>query len=225
MRFKFSKLTVLVLSLLSGVNQAHAAGGHYEVDDAALIERGSCELEVWHTRFDGDVSESVLFPACNPWGDLQLGVAAIRASQAGDQSATLAEVEAKTAWQDAEADGWALGLAVLGTWNESDGRYEKTTLLVPLTLAASERLLVNLNAGWVNERDDEDASLWGAGVVYDLHHHLDVIAETSGTHRGETRAQAGLRMIFRDAHIDLGYGRMRRDSSDDWWTVGLARGF
>ncbi|RFA26152.1 hypothetical protein CAI21_17635 [Alkalilimnicola ehrlichii] len=61
--------------------------------------------------------------------------------------------------------------------------------------------------------------------VHQLSNEFDLIGEAYGTHRGGTEFQLGLRYNWGPAVFDLGYGWVRSDSDDDWYTVGFAWAF
>src|SRR3954447_16160664 len=55
----------------------HAAGGHFAVDDAAILEVGTCLLETWWERADHAGSLLHLGPACRV-GPVELALNADR---------------------------------------------------------------------------------------------------------------------------------------------------
>ena len=63
---------------------ACAAGGHFDVDDATVLEPGHCQYEIWAARVpDSSASVFHLGPGCRV-GPLELGVNFDRLRAAGD---------------------------------------------------------------------------------------------------------------------------------------------
>lgn len=205
-------------------NAALAAGGHYAVDDATLIDPGRCAVEAWYARADGDNDDVTVIPACNLTGNLELGLGLSRLQEAGERD-TVVEFAAKTLFRELEPGGWGWGLAVASTWGGALERHEGAVAYLPLSVHAGEALVLHGNLGWAYERDDDDAAIWGVGADYGLTPWVNLIAETYGSHRGGTELQVGLRFGIADGALDLSYGRSRADAGDDWVTVGFAWDF
>lgn len=218
------KRLVAGLGLALTCSGAHAVGGHYAVDDAALVEPGRCELEGWYARADGDNDDYTVVGACNPWGNLELGLGASRLQTAGERD-TVAEVGAKLLFRELTPGGFGWGLAVATTYGGALERLEGAAAYLPLSVDVAEGLVLNYNLGWAHERDGDDAAIWGVNGIYQLAPGWGLIAEAYGTHRGGTELQAGLRYEIGPARLDLGYGRARADSDDDWYTLGLGWAF
>ena len=198
---------------------AQGAGGHYVVDDAVILKKGTCHVEAWYGRADGSNQEYVLFPACSPVNNLELGAAGIRYQKHGDWH-TGFEWEAKLLFREVSPGSFGVGLTVVKITSDSVTRYKGTEVLVPLTMNPVEDLLVHYNLGWAYDRDDRNAGLWGIAGDYRLNERFNLIGEVYGSHRGGTELQGGLRANIPVGHVDLSYGRGRADSSDDWWVIG-----
>ena len=203
-------------ALLPAMGQA--AGGHYEVEDADLVDTGACELETWHTRVDSDNHESSAILTCNPLGGFELGAGAERLLEDGDFYDTVVEVNGKMLF--ASGDAWAAGLYAAGFRSHQAGRIPEWEVRVPFTFEPLEPLALHLNAGWSWQRGDENETLWGVGADYALLDGVSLIVETFGSDRGDsTFAQAGVRFDVAGTEVDLGYGR-DRDGDDDQYTLG-----
>ncbi len=201
---------------------ATAAGGHYAVDDATLVDAGSCELEVWYARTDSSVSALTVMPACNPWGNLELAVGLSRVSPGSE---LWVELAAKTLMRDLEQGGFGWGLALATLHSDSLREFDGAVIYVPVSVAISDQLVLHTNLGWGHEAKDDDAAVWGLGLDLGVISNINLIAETYGTHRGGTEAQAGVRLAAGEGHLDFSYGRVVSDSDDDWLTLGFAWAF
>ena len=219
------KKTVFALPLACIAGQTLAAGGHYVVEDALLVDQGGCELESWHSRFDSDTSESALLLTCNPTGHFDIGGGLVRAEEGGE-SDTLVEVAAKALFLDADQHRVGVGIATIATWSNDSSKVETVELLLPVTVNATERLMLHANVGYADEREERNARLWGVGLDFELHPRVALIAESFGTHRsGSTFHQGGLRFSLGEVELDLSYGRAQADSDFDVVTGGLIWAF
>ena len=198
---------------------AQGAGGHYIVDDAVILDKDTCHVEAWYGRGDSSNEEYVVFPACTPVNNLQLGLAGIRFQEDGRWD-TAVEFEAKTLFREPRPGSYGVGLTVIKITGDTLTRYKGTEVLVPLTMNPVEDLLLHYNLGWAYDRDDRNAGLWGIAGDYGLNERFNLIAEVYGTHRGGTELQGGLRANIPVGHVDLSYGRGRADSRDDRWVIG-----
>lgn len=203
---------------------AQCAGGHYEVEDAELVDRSACELEAWHSRVDADHHESNAILTCNPAGWFEVGAGAERLLDNGDRYDTIAELNGKTLL--AQGDGWASGLYAAGFRSHNEDEVPEWEVRLPVTLEPSQRLAVHLNAGWSWQRGERNETLWGLGAEQELPGGVSLIAETFGSSRGgSTFAQAGLRFELGSTELDLGYGRPRDNGDDSQLTLGLIQPF
>ena len=132
-------------SLLMFASPSHAAGGHFDVDDATVLDAGHCQYEAWVVRAPA-VSTTVahLGPGCRA-GPVEIGVNIDRWSVAGAHRTLLGP---QLKWV---VDPWVDKLSVGLAWNASydlrnHGRPSQT-LYVPFTWWAAERLWVHANLG------------------------------------------------------------------------------
>ena len=203
---------------------AVGSGGHYVVDDAALVEPGRCAVEAWYSRGGSDAQELVAEPACNLTGNLELTLALSR-FRADNGWDTGVGFEAKTLFRTPAIGSWGWGLVGRSDWSDGLGRHESVELYAPVTFMVNDHVMVHLNGGGIIERNDSNALTWGAALDVAVAHDLHLIAEGFGTHRGDTQYQLGLRSIIGSGHVDLGYGWAGSDTSDNWFTVGFAWAF
>jgi len=227
---KYTSLSLFCLVMNAGLiffnpAPALAAGGPYVVEDAEVIETGSCEVEAWYARAGRHDWQTTLAPACNFLGDTEIGADLIRAREAGDRSSSLT-FHGKTVLSDAGPDGVMAGLMAGIGYNMSDDRFDGIFALVPLSFDPSDDLRLNLNLGWEYERGDNTRHYltWGTGFDWEVHHQVSMIGEIFGRHRGKPGAQIGLRpeLIEDRLHLDIVYGRNLTGERDNWLTVGGA---
>jgi hypothetical protein len=212
---------LLPVGLLFASTPAQASGGHYGVDDATIAEPGRCQIEAWYARVNSANDDVTAMPACNPTGNLELTLGLSRVQEEGRRD-TIVELAAKTLFQEMAPGRVGWGLAVATTWSGALERREGATLYVPASFQASDAWVFHANVGWSFERDERNAALWGVAANYVLAPNLSLIAEAYGTHRGQTEFQGGLRYTSGAGAVDLGYGRMRADAGEDWFTVGFS---
>jgi len=198
---------------------AQAAGGHYVVDDAELVGAGQCELEVWFSRFDSNTDALMIMPACNPGGNLELGLGVGRADPGGE---TFVELAAKTLVQPVGETGWGWGIAGAAHFSDGLSELEAIEAYIPVTRELNDQLLMHVNVGVAHERNGDDLAIWGLGFDYSVLNGVNLIAETYGSHQGGTELQTGLRFGVGEGHVDVSYGQTVSNSDDNWATVGFA---
>lgn len=194
-----------------------ALGNQFEVDDAALVEAGQCEIENWYTRGGGD-REITVMPVCNVTGNLELAVGLTRASP-GDYSVAL---EAKTLIRSMGTNSLGWGLMLASTHSEGLAHWEGATVNIPVSVPVLEPLSVHTNIGWEYVREGRDLATWGLSGEFDVRNDWDAIVESWGTHRGGTLWQVGLRFSFGEGHWDVSYGSELKSIGDGWLALGFA---
>ncbi|MCC5994772.1 MAG: hypothetical protein JJU18_00185 [Oceanicaulis sp.] len=223
-------LTTLAGALTLGLSSvltapALASGGPYAVDDAGIATPGKFKLETWMSVADTDdlifiASPGYVFEAL-PWIEFELTYE--RARRGGDWEDTLAPA-VKIALRDVDEHGYGVALS-LGSGHAGIVRRADTMYaVVPVTIPAGERLLVNVNAGV--ERDQETRqteAVWGVGgqLLFD---RGELIAETFGREGGTPGFQAGVRpyLFGGDIALEFAYGRNLDGDRANWLTVGLS---
>lgn len=135
---------VALLGWGCGAGMALAAGGHHGVDDAAILEPGTCELETWFTR--AGAGERLLHGGAGcRMGPVELGVAAERARDPSGQ-ATGYGLQVK--WATEVAPGLSAGVAFSAGWQAHvRPRYQGTTVSGLLTWAVRDDVAFHANAG------------------------------------------------------------------------------
>ena len=82
----------LALSLFSLAMQAHAAGGHHAVDDAALLDVGKCKVEGWLERETGGTRTLAHAGAGCRVGPVELGLNLDKCCELNLEPETLSQV-------------------------------------------------------------------------------------------------------------------------------------
>jgi hypothetical protein len=127
----------------------HAAGGHFAADDAAILDPGQCQVEVWRAGADHVGSVWHVGPASGR---------AVRVRRHADRvgirdrpTQTLFGPQIK--WAAPIDDRLSIGLVAVATWRDVTPRYVGTTLYVPLTVQLAESLHMHVNVGqdWLHD--------------------------------------------------------------------------
>lgn len=197
------------------------AGGPYVVDDAGTARAGRCQIETWIS--DGRRGRAwVAAPACATRGDRSVEWTLGLRGQDGE---TWLSPAAKRTFA-AFADGRIAVAGSLAAEVRSDGGPVTAALNVPVTVQASDGLLVHLNLGWI-QTDGDGHATWGINAERRLTARITAIAETFGDDQGGRGWQAGLRYAAVPDRLDLDVtvGQPDADRDGPRWTIGLAAAF
>lgn len=195
----------LAAGWLACASAARAAGGHFDVDDAAVVEPGRCQYETWLVR--APAASATVFhlgPACRV-GPLELGLNYDRAST---PNGLRSSVGPQLKWiVDPLFGVFAAGLAWAAAHDLDRGGRPAHTLYVPVTWTASDRLSVNANLGadwdFTGQRDRRV----GLSAEFAVHEKLTVIAERIRV-AGDWTSRLGARVMLGEViSIDLSVAR------------------
>lgn len=214
-------------AMLVGAAESWAAGGAFAVDDAAVDEPGACKVETWGSFADNTDRIGVIAPACvvNLLRPIEIGVslARLRSDRAWT---TEGVIKGKTNLLPVVTG--RLGAALVGgaVFDLTAGEHTHVFFALPLTYSFNDQFRINLNAGWLWEREQRQSFFtWGAGIEWAFANPVTFIAEVfglAGHGDDDPRFQAGLRFTPRDwFDIDLIYGRNITGEDANWITVGL----
>ncbi|MCY1538146.1 hypothetical protein D9M68_736710 [compost metagenome] len=232
-RLLFVGATLGATLLLGLLSRANAAGGAYQVDDAAINPAGECNVDAWHQRghHKGRQYRSVLAPACtfSALPDVQLGAALAR-ERDGESRYELLSPELKTLLLSRGALGLAVALAASADFVlDRSHAVEAAGLTLPLTYQPGESLRLNANLGWGYARDEGERNhRWrgGLGFEYTAADVLSLVAERFGEQRGSQGWQAGPRLLLAPAlDLDLVLGRQLDAGRDRWLVTGATLRF
>ena len=198
---------------------ACAAGGHFAVEDAALLDAGECQVDVWIERESrADRNLAHLGPTCGI-GPVEVGLGwdRSRANAADAPTATSAQLK----WATGITETVSIGVAVAANWQAASPRYAGTTLLVPISWRISDSLQANVNLGRDFQRDGPNPTRAGVGLEWRPASGWLLIAEQFRQSEGSF-ARAGLRWEpSKTLSIDLSRADRWGGASSPWWTLGL----
>ena len=212
---------------LASVN-ARAAGTAYGVETADVGDKGDCKVEAWTSWARNGDGLATISPSCviSAMPRTEFVVQATRGRGGDEWYTSLAPITKVNLVPTAIGH---FGLAIAGAPVIDVVRGDVTSVLayVPATLRLSETFRINLNAGWINDRqNDRNFATYGAGIDWLFMPKFSMTLEgfgqfTANSLGPETRPrfQAGIRYRPVDAFsVDLIYGRNINGEGSDWLT-------
>lgn len=202
---------------------AMAAGGHYAVDDAAILESGQCQLEVW---FEAEVESARRLlhvgPACRV-GPVELGLNVDRA-RAGDASKN-SVLGPQVKWASALNEQLSIGLAAAANWQNHTPRYLGSSLIVPISYQVSQAWLAHVNIGRDFLSGAANSSRAGMALEWAPNSTWTFIGERFRD-SGTDHWRLGGRWTLNEAlSLDLSRAQGMGNTSSFWWTLGLNLAF
>ncbi len=155
-------LTAVVTGLLFA-SHAHASGGPYIVDDADVIDRGTCQLESFYSRLGPGTGLAFVAPGCNVANvEWSLGLTRARLDGSTDSGV---ELQGKTLLRPISPGGVGVAIAVgVGRGLSAGGRFSDAFVNLPVTWEPLEALRVHANLGTAYERvDGRHTTTYGVG--------------------------------------------------------------
>lgn len=200
---------------------AHAAGGHFDVDDATIADPGHCQVEAWAGRAHRvDARVQHLGPACRV-GPVELGLNADHLRDGGEVQRSLGP---QLKWvADPAAQRLSLGLVAATAWD----RRHAQTLYMPLTAWPTTALQLHLNAGWDRMRGVDTTRRWGAAGEWAADDAASVLLEHARI-AGERVSRLGGRWNLSSRFsLDLSLSRHRPAGAGGYTgaTLGLNQDF
>ena len=217
---KFSKKSACAWALAAGLaasGAAHGAGGHHGVDDAAILEPGTCELEGWFTRAGAGERLFHAGVGCRV-GPVELGAAAERARDpAGHATGYGLQVK----WAAELAPGVSAGLSLSPGWQARvRPRYQGSTLAALLTWTVTEDVALHANLGRDLVHGGADLPRSGVAVEWSPRSDWFLMAERYAEQQTHF-VRAGLRWIVaEDWTVDLSRAHRLRGPGASNWTLG-----
>jgi hypothetical protein len=204
-----------------GAATTHAAGGHFIIDDATILDPGRCHVETWVEHNGG--TTLTLGPACHAGGvEWSLG---LEGPTTGSLVTWSVAPQAKVAFplpDERFAVGAAVGLVLADQLRDFEGAYA----LVPFTWTAAWGD-VHLNAGYDWNRNGKDILRGGASAYAPLHGPVDGVVAVFAEN-GDWSSQAGLRfwLVPGSVSLDGSVTRGLHRGGDGWvLTAGLTMEF
>ena len=225
-RVRAVQTAVAAALALSGAHRtAHAAGGAFFVDNAAVDAPGTCKVEAWASAARSGDRVFAVAPACaiSLGQPVEFGVQYDRVRFDGEWVSAGA-LNAKTSLIPL-TDHVQFGAAVSGAavWSFETNEIAAYVVNVPFSFRVAAPLQINFQIGGLWERaTGHEHFTWGAGIELALTPQLAFVGEVfslASRHRG---AQAGLRYIPHEKiDFDLIYGHNLAGEKSDWLTLGM----
>ncbi len=207
-------------AVLALVSQAHAAGGHHAVDDAAILDPGRCQLETWAERENGGNRSLFHIGSACRVGAVELGLSADRSRFSGAPSVSAQGAQIK--WAHPLSKTIAAGVVVSAAWQNTAPRFAGTTLVFPMTWQASPTLMVHLNLGRDFKRQESDTPRNGLALEWSPSKSWSFVAERF--REGNTGSwRAGARYSLDNGiSLDISHARGVTSGAPRWWAAGLS---
>ena len=195
-------------------------------DDAAVNDRGQCQIEVWQERTQG-VRGPTLAPACGIADGLEFGVSYTRYSPVSADAGGYG-LQLKTVFESIKTERWAFGakLNTVSVHNRFTRGYSPDEYSV--TLLGSGKygngLSLHTNLGVAHDRTaSETSATYGVAVVQEFGQAGFVFAELTGDHRSGAFRNAGAAvwLIPERLSIDFSAGRKNGGGGSTEYTIGL----
>jgi hypothetical protein len=211
---------VTAIVALAGLAQgtATAAGGHFAVDDAVLLEPGHCGPETWWTHGQG--SQDLLHGGMNcRVGPVELG-GAVEHSRGPDGSETERNLEIK--WARQVAERLSVGVDLQPTWQpHTQPRPDVTRAVLLATWRLREELALHLNLGRDFVPGGPDLARQGVALEWQPAKAWTVIADRY-LDQGTNFLRTGVRWIGGDAwSLDLSRAQRLSGPAGSNWTLGF----
>ncbi len=213
---------ISVASLLASLvysGSAVASGGHFFVDDAALMRAGSCQLETWVTRTRPE--ETLYFtPMCNVTGGFELSLPFVY-SLSGDDL-THVGMEYKTVFYD-RGRGPAFAFSAGGLFDLNEDDVSDVYINLPMSVQLVDQVVFHANIGLRHDNLRSDTyTTWGLASSVRLPAGPQLIAEVGGDREHDPLIGFGVRFGLGGSRWTLDLG-IRRDTGTDRnsYTIGL----
>ena len=215
-RLKLARTIALVTGCSATTGQA--AGGHFAVDDATILEPGECQVEVWRESADGIGWLGHVGPACRV-GPVELAVNAdhLRVRDRPSQTALGPQVK----WVAAIDDRLGVGLVASATWRVATPHYVGATLYAPLSVKLAESLRAHVNVGRDWFRDGPSRAHGGVALEWQAAPAWALIGERFRQAGGDF-ARVGAQWQASEAIVfDLSRTRGLCAAAASGWAIGV----
>lgn len=196
---------------------AQAAGGHHAVDDAAMLEPGQCQAELWLEQADGR-RLAHLGPACRLAG-VELGFNLDDGRLGGAPGLRSGGPQLK--WATELLPTLSLGAVWSATWQNAAPHRAGQALLVPLTWAPRADVAIHVNLGRDLRHQAADLTRRGVALEWSPQPQWQGLAEWFDDGLRAHR-RLGLRhLVSQQLSLDLSRAAPVGRAGDAWWTFGL----
>ena len=224
--------SLIIAAVLAGASagEASAANGAYAVDAADISEVGSCKVESWMSAATNTDLSLVANPSCvvDPFKPVELSLPTNRARGDGDWSTTVAP-KAKMNIMPTGIGRFGYSLYAAGSFDALTGENLTVAAVIPATYRLSEEMRINLNGGWLWDRNaDRHYLTYGLGFDWKftqtLQWTIEAFGQVGASERPsvvQPRLQTGVRYRPNEIFsVDLIYGRNLTGENANWITLG-----
>ena len=200
---------------------ARAAGGHFDVDDASVLDPGRCLVEGWWLRAPTAAADAThLGTACRV-GAVELGFNLDRA-RAPDAGRSGAGPQLK--WVASPLAGFSAGVAYSASFDLDHRGAPVQTLYLPFTWRTADPVWMHANVGLDRDAPGNRTRRLGASVEWSTSERWTVIAERARI-AAVWSSRLGARFSLNpSSSIDLSVARAGTDAGR-LWGVGLNHEF
>ena len=205
----------VALALVLMASRACPMGGHFDVDDAAVLAPGRCQIELWSVRGE---SLRVLHagPACRV-GPVELGLTVDRLSNDEQHDHIVgAQLKAVAGWLP-QVD---VGLVVSALRDTTRG-VNLATAYVPLTWSPSASVQLHSNLGVDRTGDGRHTRRFGVAGEWAPDERVTLLVERLYA-LGAVVSRVGLRVALGEqTHVDFSAARLSGSGNRLWglgWT-------
>lgn len=171
-------VSVLLLSMVGSAS----AGGHFDVDDARILDVGECQYEVWASHFRGGTSSPVtgshFGPACRV-GPVELGFNVDRYATRGEPTTVWLGPQLKWTFLGRKDDApLAAAVSLSASFDLQNGGRTGGQFVIPVTWRAANALQfhVNVGADWLPVTGERTRRT-GVTGEWAMNGHVSLIAE------------------------------------------------
>ncbi|WP_431265025.1 hypothetical protein ACQ859_06160 [Roseateles chitinivorans] len=212
-------LPVLLTGLLLPVH-AIAAGGHHAVDDAAIVDPGQCNLELWAERSTLDRRQLQHAGVGCHLSGVEAGINVDRNTAQAVPSLHMRGMQLK--WATALQPELAVGLVAALGWQDQTPRSQQS-LLLPVTWTPREDLAFHLNLGrsWLKGADDRTQR--GIAAEWQMTPDWQGLAEYFHDGQRPLKRLGLRRTLGTSLTLDLSFARATAAAhapKEGWWTIG-----
>nr|WP_316641665.1 hypothetical protein [uncultured Roseateles sp.] len=205
--------------LAGTASPASAAGGHYAVDDAAILEPGQCQLETWLEREAGNARRLLhVGPACR-LGPVEIGLNLDRVRLGSSSTTSVLGPQLK--WARALTEQLSIGLAAAASWQHHAPHYLGSTLVVPISYQLSDRWLAHINIGRDFRAGQADGSRAGAALEWSPDAAWSLIGERFRDSGANSWRLGGRWNLTPSLSLDLSRAKGLGPRPPAWWSLGL----
>ncbi len=230
------RLTIAVAFALAALsNEAHAAGGAYQVDTADVGDPGDCKVESWVSSSSNHDLIASTSPTCvlgfpKPFEKPVEASVQIQRTRFDDAWGTNFTPKLKTNLIQPSIGHWGLAVSAQASYDGITGENTSLAATLPATLRLSNVVRINLNAGILNDRiAKQNYFTYGAGLDWRTPDNVwtltgEVFGQLGAPQDARSlvqpRVQAGLRWRPVDEfNVDLIYGRNIAGENANWITL------